>query len=377
MKPDIDARSLSSSLGLTIRIAQRMGLHDESTYGRCTTLEAELRRRLWWSLVIFDNRMCEMSNCLKATMLLPTWDCRVPSNINDFDLRAETKTFPRVGDTPGQAIFAAVRSQIADFVRHSAWYLNFNTPALKTLARKNQPAQGAFEEYIEEQYLQKCNPEDPLHAMTIWTARGLLAKNRMWDQLSKFPRPSVHQTDSERDIGVSHALRIIECDTKLLSSPSTRRFEWYTKTFSFFPAYIHIIQDLRKRPLSAHAPRAWNIMSEDWEARHHGAVELHGNPFFTMFSRIVLQAWETREAAMMHRDLPFEPPPGLVAEIQRKMKPKPAPDELIAGGYPGVRAEPMDVNIDDFLMDLMPMPIDFVGEQAAYGVGPPQTSISR
>ena len=187
MKPDIDARSLSSSLGLAVRIAQRMGLHDESTYGRCSVLEAELRRRLWWSLVIFDNRMCEMSNCLKATLLLPTWDCRVPSNVNDFDLRVETKTIPRVGDAPGQAIFAAVRSQIADYVRHSHWYLNFNTPALKTLSRKNQPAQDVFEEYIEEQYLGKCNPEDPLHAMTIWTARGLLAKKPHVGPLVQIP----------------------------------------------------------------------------------------------------------------------------------------------------------------------------------------------
>ena len=318
-----------------------------------------------------------MSNCLKATILLPTWDCRVPSNINDFDLRAETKTLPRVGDAPGQAIFAAVRSQIADFVRHSSWYLDFNTPALKTLARKDQPAQDAFEEYIEEQYLQKCSPEDPLHAMTIWTARGLLAKNRMWDHLSKFPKPSIDQTDSERDVGVSHALRIIECDTKLLSSPSTRRFEWYTKTFSFFPAYIHVIQDLRKRPMSTHAAGAWHIMSSDWEARHHGAVELEGNPFFTMFSRIVLQAWEARENAVMHRSLPFEPPPGIVAEIQRKMQPKPAADGLTVGTYPSFGAEPMDINIDDFLMNLMPMPVDFAGQQAGYGVGPSQTSINR
>ena len=377
MKPDIDARSLSSSLGLAVRIAQRMGLHDESTYGRCSVLEAELRRRLWWSLVIFDNRMCEMSNCLKATLLLPTWDCRVPSNINDFDLRVETKTTPRVGDAPGQAIFAAVRSQIADYVRHSHWYLNFNTPALKTLSRKNQPAQDVFEEYVEEQYLQRCNPEDPLHAMTIWTARGLLAKNRMWDHLSKFPRPSIHQTDSERDIGVSRALRIIECDTKLFSSTATRRFQWYTKTFSFFPAYIHIVQDLRKRPLSAHAPRAWTVMSEDWEARHHGTLELQGNPFFTMFSRNVMQAWEAREAALLHRNLALEPLPGIVAEMQRKMKRKVAPDAVTAGGYPGIGAEPMDINIDDFLMNLMPMPIDFANQQAPYGFGPSQTSISR
>jgi hypothetical protein len=49
-------------LAAAIRIAQRMGLHNESTYTRYTAVEAEMRRRLWWSLVIFDHRMCEMSD---------------------------------------------------------------------------------------------------------------------------------------------------------------------------------------------------------------------------------------------------------------------------------------------------------------------------
>ena len=45
MKPDIDARSLASSLGIALRIAQRIGINDESTNSKCSTLDAELRRR--------------------------------------------------------------------------------------------------------------------------------------------------------------------------------------------------------------------------------------------------------------------------------------------------------------------------------------------
>jgi len=73
VKPDTDPRSLSSMLGVAMRIAQRMGIHTESTYAKYTALEAEMRRRLWWSLVIFDNRMCEMATYSKGTMLIPTW----------------------------------------------------------------------------------------------------------------------------------------------------------------------------------------------------------------------------------------------------------------------------------------------------------------
>jgi hypothetical protein len=49
-------------LGVAIRIAQRMGIHSESALAKCTVFEAELRRRLWWSLVLFDTRISEMAD---------------------------------------------------------------------------------------------------------------------------------------------------------------------------------------------------------------------------------------------------------------------------------------------------------------------------
>lgn len=72
-------------LDVTIRIAQRMGIHNEASNTTCAALEAEMRRRLWWSLVIFDNRICEMFDYKTAT-LAPTWDCHVPLNLSDFEV---------------------------------------------------------------------------------------------------------------------------------------------------------------------------------------------------------------------------------------------------------------------------------------------------
>jgi hypothetical protein len=53
----------------------------------------------------------------------------------------------------------------------------------------------------------------------------------------------------------------------------TKQFQWWTAWFQFpFPAYVHIIQDLRKRPLSIHAEQAWTKLSENYEARRLGDV---------------------------------------------------------------------------------------------------------
>jgi hypothetical protein len=86
-------------LGLAIRISQRMGIHNKPIYAKCTALEAEMRRRLWWSLIMFDNRICEMFD-YKTAMLAPTWDCRTPLNVNDFSIRPEVKTPPVIHENP-------------------------------------------------------------------------------------------------------------------------------------------------------------------------------------------------------------------------------------------------------------------------------------
>ncbi|KAB8201785.1 hypothetical protein BDV34DRAFT_202042 [Aspergillus parasiticus] len=310
VRPSTDPRSVSSILGIAIRIAQRMGIENETTNARCTALEGEMRRRLWWSLILFDNRISEISGH-KTTMLTPTWDCRAPLNANDFDIRPEMKVLPQSHDEPTEALFTVVRSKMGDFMRQSAFHLDFTNPSLKAIiedAPHGADPEGdrmtAFERMIEDRYLRLCNPENPLHFMTIWTTRGQLAKNRLLEHYSKYA--TVQQTDEQRDIAISHALNIIECDTKLMSSPLTKGYRWLTDFHFPFPAYIYILKDLRKRPTVEHADRIWRTMSDNCEARFKDMQKV--NPFFESFAKIVLEAWEAREAVFRPINKPLQPP---------------------------------------------------------------------
>lgn len=76
-------------LAIAVRIGQRIGIHDECLNRKCAALEAEMRRRLWWSLVLYDRRVCEMSDH-KTSTLDPTWDCCLPLNISDFEVSSST-----------------------------------------------------------------------------------------------------------------------------------------------------------------------------------------------------------------------------------------------------------------------------------------------
>ncbi|KAJ9484144.1 hypothetical protein VN97_g9235 [Penicillium thymicola] len=321
IRPNTDPTSLSSMLSVAIRIGQRIGIHDESTYGKCSALEAEMRRRLWWSLIIFDNRICEMAD-YKTTSLAPTWDCRIPLNISDFELQLEIKTPPAPNDRPTEMLFAVMRSELADFVRYSAFHLDLTNPFLTTIAPRSSTIDRmeraiTLEKTIEEKYLASYNPENPLYFMTIWTMRGYMAKNRLLQHYSQYSTTSTQQTDTQRNVGISYALRMLECDTNLMTSPLTKGYLWLVHFHFPFPAYVHLLQGLKKRPVEEHADRVWEVMSNNYEVRMMDAKE-DDRPFFIVFSRIVFQAWKAREQVARQQETPLVAP-RIVSDIRNKV----------------------------------------------------------
>ncbi|KAL3473827.1 hypothetical protein BJX99DRAFT_189353 [Aspergillus californicus] len=331
LRPCLDPRTLSCMLGIAVRSAQRMGLHRESDCARHSPLEAEMRRRLWWALVLFDARIGEMADHRTST-LTPLWDCKIPLNVNDFDLRPEMKAPPVIQGCSSEALFAVVRSRVGDFIRNSSFHLDFTCPALKIIARKNQQDATskygelvAIEKLLEEQYLQFCDPENPVHFMTIWTTRVSLAKCHLIEHYSK--HPAGRQTDAQRAEAISHALRMLECDTKLITSRVTAGRYYWLMNFHFpFPAYIHLLQDLRRRPLSDSAERSWITISENFEARANWLRQVSPGLLFRTMTGIVFHAWGVRESEL--RKLGHSPrPPKIVSLMKHSMAQHPALSE--------------------------------------------------
>ncbi|KAJ3536418.1 hypothetical protein NM208_g6725 [Fusarium decemcellulare] len=290
-------RSISSMLGVAIRIAQRMGIQTESVNARCTVLEAEMRRRLWWSLMLFDARLSGLADH-KPTILGPTWDCAAPLNVSDSELREEMKDPPKVQGKVSEALFAVVRSELGDVIRHSPFHLDFTNPALKAIA-KELPGGGdldALEKFIEDKYLKFCDAQNPLHFMTMWTTRGYLSNCRLMQDYSKFLDPAVPDSEIRREAAMCNAMKWLESDTKLASSSLTKGFAWFLQLYFPFPAFIRLAQDIRAQPIGKKAEHAWEIMSDNYEARF-GCKHLVHNPVFTPFTNVILQAWSAVEAA--------------------------------------------------------------------------------
>jgi hypothetical protein len=314
-------------LGTAVRIAQRMGIDTECINSRHSMLEAELRRRLWWSLTLFDNRISEMTES-KTTTLIPAWDCKTPLNVNDFSLRVEITTPPAEFGVSSEALFPVMRSQIGQYVRQSPSHLDFINPALKSLSKvfdssfSELDKLAAFESMMKQKYLAHCDVRNPLHFLTLWTARASLAKIGFAHYLSTNSKGFEHESEEQRDVGLAFAHRMLECDTVLMTSPLIRHFRWVVYLHFPFPAYVHLVQELKRRPLGQLADRSWQAMSDncaarlmDLEKKDSPTETKLNNPFFTIFAGLVLQAWSAREATMSEQS----EPPTIVTQIRQKM----------------------------------------------------------
>lgn len=354
-------------LGVAIRIAQRMGIHSESTLAKYTVIEAEMCRRLWWSLVLFDTRISEMAS-LKTVTLDPTWDCNVPLNVNDSDLRPEMKEPPKIQGKSTEAIFAVVRSELAEFIRHTVFHLDFTNPALKPIAKHLQdgpaPEGGELvklEEIIEDQYLKFCDLENPIHFMTVWTTRAHLAKYRLLEHHSRYSSATPRRTETQHGAATSYALRMLECDTKIMTSSLTKGFSWLNQFYFPFPAYIQITQDLRRRPVNEHAQQAWEVMSDNYEARFDSHMR-DDSPFFDIFTRIVLQAWEACEATSKNLG-DRSTPPRIVSSIRHTLA-------QIAQKAQNIEAEQPDIIMGMGTNEFsIPTPVGFGPQSLPYGMG--------
>ena len=334
-----------------------MGIHKESALAKCTIVEAEMRRRLWWSLILFDYRLSEISNS-KCSMLDPTWDCKIPLNVNDSDLRAEMTVSPVVQGISSEALFVVVRSELGDLIRHTGFHLDFSNPALKPLVKHLNVSypegdeMGKIEAKIENQYFKFCDQENPIHFMAIWTTRAYLAKCRLLEHQARCASSSVRQTEAQHDVATSHALRMLECDTMIMASPLTKGFHWLNHFHFPFPGYMQVIQDVRRRPVSKQARKAWDVMSENYTTWLDARFS-ETNPFFRMFSKMVFEAWDACEAALKQSGETM-PLPRMVSSVRQILAESAGDSQTAHTEQPSLS---MGIRGDE-----VPMSMDFVDE---------------
>jgi hypothetical protein len=142
--------------------------------------------------------------------------------------------------------------------------------------------------------------------MATWMVRGYLAKLLLMEHHAKYLTASL--PDDQRDAAICLAMRRLESDTKLMSSPLTGGYLWLLDFHLPYPVYIHIFQELIRRPSCEDAERAWEVISDNFVVRSAAALPTALKPIFGSFTKLVSQSLTTCEADSIGREKPLSLP---------------------------------------------------------------------
>ncbi|KAI9888517.1 MAG: hypothetical protein M1814_006851 [Vezdaea aestivalis] len=253
-----------SLTGVAVRLAISLGLHRDGTLFNISPFDTEMRRRLWWHVVILDNRVSEDQGS-DPTITEESFDTKFALNVNDTDIWPGMDTPPTERSGGTDMTFPIVRQEITRTYRR----LTYVPPSSNTGNGGQAPLETKVK-WIEEtsarlesKYLTHMNMSLALNWATATIARLIMAK--LWlivhhpFQQHAQPLPRV-----TRDRLFDVSIDVIEYSTLLKTDKETKKWAWMHRTYVQWHAVAFLLKELCDRPSSPSSERGWAAVDAMW-----------------------------------------------------------------------------------------------------------------
>ncbi|GLA62043.1 hypothetical protein AtubIFM55763_007258 [Aspergillus tubingensis] len=290
--------------GAALRLAEKMGLHQDTSDPNITLFEKEMRIRLWWQLRGLEAR-CRISSIpgMKPPPSSEIGDVRLPLNVNDADLHPDMTEPPLEHNGPTEMICVLLKMDVSNWRRRSPTASQLIESVMqgsvqsKEIIELESKAVDELNDIYCWRNTRNSDPHIPLHSLTQAIANLSIARFRF-----KIHHPrrrfgaagnEIYITRDERDILFESALTWVQSmmDIRIRSKFPYYLFTHFT-TDTYMDAYIHILLELRQRRSGDRVALAWQLV-EDLFSEHPELID-DSNPFFVSFTDLVLDAWESR-----------------------------------------------------------------------------------
>ncbi|KAI0120213.1 fungal-specific transcription factor domain-containing protein [Nemania sp. FL0031] len=290
--------------GVTVRIAQKMGLHRDGDQLGLPPFEIEMRRRVWWQIILVDTVYALMSG-LGQSLLPRSWDTKKPSNIHDADLYPTmTSLQPRNG--PTDMIYCLVCYEVAGMI--------IDTPNLECVVLGNETglSDAAPPEVIEKARRRihqldltianildnYCDPSmGPIHQLAAEMRHLLIGK------CSELICPARDQPEwgteiySPGDNLFKISIVSLEMDVALYRmAQSQGQYLWFMLTQFQIEMMIYMAGQLSERTTGSLVDRAWAVVEQHYKF-HEGLTTISSKTHLAL-AVLVVRGWKAREAAL-------------------------------------------------------------------------------
>lgn len=299
MRANDTSRLMWTLTSLAVRIAEGMGLHQDSTTSSFRPFENEMRRRLWWQICDLDAHAADdrASNLLIAANSFST---KLPLNINDQDISFDSveEMLDREGYT--DMTFALSCYEVLDTLRKLVY-----TPEsiVHSSEAGSQEVRGHsvdivinLQRHIKEKYLRHLNLTRPFHWLIRIVADGIAAI--MWLLVY---RPLKRLPNNVSSFQLAHpdilrlSVDVLERFHQLAMNPALSQFRWLCQTYVQWHALAVTIAELCVKTEGPMVERAWAVVELSFQQAAQHVADSDRGMLWRPIKKLMSRAREVRQ----------------------------------------------------------------------------------
>ncbi|MCJ1410252.1 hypothetical protein MMC19_004337 [Ptychographa xylographoides] len=300
--------------GIAVRIGQRMGLHRDGEKLGLPPFDVQMRRRLFYQIIPLDGVASQISGTGMA-IWPESWDTQEPLNINDDQIWPGMTENPEAQSGATEMIFCLARSCVGRIIAGAG------RPSLVADSRQFkdyneiEPVIAKAEREVEEKYIRYCDIVNPLHFLTIGSARSAITAMRLRVRLPKVRNRTV--THAERRELFQLSQKIIDTDTAAYAHLSVKKYLWHVISFwawGSWDSLIFILTSLWQSDLlePEETDGAWSRVEQVYN--NHSELLESKRALQIAVRRLTLKAWDANPAR------PSVPEPAFITRLRSLRK---------------------------------------------------------
>ncbi|OAA58987.1 c6 zinc finger domain containing protein [Niveomyces insectorum RCEF 264] len=305
--------------GVVLRTAQKMGLHRDGEALGLSPFETEIRRRVWWQIIMVDIKYALISG-LSHSMLPRAWDTKEPKNVNDADL-FPTATEPiQDREGPTEMIMVLITNRLARFLLETPGaepiillsdadtFKGHGGPSQQQVDMYRQLISNLAQSLLETIDKYSDPTAGPLHEMALDVKADILEKI----EHVLLPHKEQEFSDEVRTLA-DNVFRIavgaIAHENEHYTKTKARGFSWFSRMFFQDSMFLFVVGQLCTRTTGKLVEKAWDTV----QATYSNYTDLFDvtQRMYYQIGLFVLRAWRTRESILRARlgdGVTFEPP---------------------------------------------------------------------
>jgi hypothetical protein len=288
-----------------------MGLHRDGEALGLSPFECEMRRRLWWQIVMVDAKYAMFSG-LSGSLLPTNCDTKSPRNVNDADI-IPTSTEPILDrEGPTEMIFCLLTYKFAKFLMETPGFEGAIMipednpgPGLKSTPTEEQQAEyrrgvAHLHKELVEIFDRYCDAKaGVVHQVAVTMKKQILMK------LEDLMTPPKQQCDwggevkSGADNTFKHVVTGLEHNEANYLSTKDKGFAWFSRLHFHLDIFMYLAGELCRRTEGMLVERAWRQV--DVVYSFHPELFDVTNKNYRTLALHILRAWRIREHVVRTR----------------------------------------------------------------------------